>query len=91
MFANYKNGKVSIDTYRYVDAVSTDIADIRGAVAKDSKEILTANVEAWIRELDSDINDMLEQVIEREFGLHLYDYPDLRDIIRDAQVAKEAE
>jgi len=41
-FANYKNGQVTINTYRFPDAVATDVADIMSAVASESDEILVA-------------------------------------------------
>jgi len=43
-FANYKNGQITVDTYRLVDAVVTDIADILEALESESDEILTASI-----------------------------------------------
>lgn len=45
-FANYKNGQVTISTYRFVDAQVTDIEDILNAVEKESDEILTASIDS---------------------------------------------
>ncbi len=44
-FANYKNGTVTINTYRFADAAVTDVADILNAAAAGSDEILTATIE----------------------------------------------
>lgn len=80
-FLNYKNGNVSIDTYRLVNAVSTDVDDIVNAYQTESNEILTANIDIFIREKCTDLeNDILEKTIENMLGLHMYDYPALRDI-----------
>ncbi len=43
-FANYKNGQVTINTYRIPDAQVTDIADILNAVEIESDEILVASI-----------------------------------------------
>lgn len=45
MFANYKNGKLTINTYRFPDALATDYADILDAVNTNSNEILTASID----------------------------------------------
>ena len=84
-FVNYENGKVSINTHRLANAAVTDIDDIRQAISKDSSEILTASLNDWIIEFGGNLDDdNLERVVEGEFGLKLYDYPELRDIQRDA-------
>ncbi len=43
-FANYKNGQVTINTYRFPNAQVTDIADILNAVEIESDEILVASI-----------------------------------------------
>lgn len=44
-FANYKNGQVTINTYRFPDAVVTDIEDICNAAKTESEEILVASID----------------------------------------------
>ena len=44
-FANYKNGQLSIDTYRLPEAQVTDVADILSAFNSESEEILTASID----------------------------------------------
>ena len=44
-FANYKNGEVTINTYRFPDAQATDVADILNAVETESEEILVASID----------------------------------------------
>ncbi|MEX1669098.1 hypothetical protein AB4876_09255 [Zhongshania guokunii] len=44
-FANYKNGEVTINTYRFPDAQVTDVADILNAVETESEEILVASID----------------------------------------------
>lgn len=84
-FVNYNKGQITINTYRSANAQATDIDDIRDAVKNESNEILTAALNDWINEFGGDLdNDVLEKVIEGEFGLKLYDYPELRDIQREA-------
>ena len=43
-FANYKNGEVTINTYRFPDAQVTDVADILNTVETESEEILVASI-----------------------------------------------
>lgn len=43
-FANYKDGQVTISTYRLPDAIVTDIDDILSALETDSDEILVATI-----------------------------------------------
>ena len=45
-FANYKNGQVTINTYRFSDAMLTDVNDIISASNQESGEILTATIES---------------------------------------------
>jgi hypothetical protein len=45
----------------------------------------SASVENWIKESVKTDGDVLELVFEREFGLSLADFPELRDIQRDAR------
>jgi len=88
-FVNYEKGQVSINTYRKPNATVTDIDDIRSAVENESDEVLVAGLNDWIKEQGGDLeDDNLERVIEDEFGLKMYDYPDLRDIQRDANEAE---
>lgn len=44
-FANYKNGEVTINTYRFADAQVTDVADILNAIETESEEILVASID----------------------------------------------
>lgn len=44
-FANYKNGEVTINTYRFPDAQVTDVADILNAIETESDEILVASID----------------------------------------------
>ena len=44
-FANYKDGQVTINTYRFTDAVVTDVADILNAVKAESDEVLVASID----------------------------------------------
>ena len=44
-FANYKDGQVTINTYRFPDAVVTDVADILNAAETESEEILVASID----------------------------------------------
>lgn len=85
MFLNYDKGRVSLNAYRLANAQATDVEDIRNAVKNESNEVLTASVEEWIKDFGGSLDDdNFERVFEGEFGLNLYDYPDLRDIQRDA-------
>lgn len=85
MFLNYNNGKISINTYRYANAQATDVEDIRNAVKNETSEILTASIDSWIKEFGGSLDDdNLERVFEGEFGFKLYDYPELRDMQRNA-------
>ncbi len=43
-FVNYKNGRVTIDTYRVVDAVVTDVGDVLTSFKNESKEVLAASI-----------------------------------------------
>jgi len=43
-FANYKNGEITVNTYRFADAVVTDVNDILNAVEAESDEVLTASI-----------------------------------------------
>ena len=43
-FLNYKDGDVTVNTYRAVGAQATDINDILRAVREDSEEILCASI-----------------------------------------------
>lgn len=83
-FVNYNNGQITINAYRTPNAAATDVEDIRNAFANETNEILTASLNDWIAEFGGSLDDdNLERVIEGEFGLKLYDYPELRDIQRD--------
>mgnify|MGYP001547256937 FL=1 len=44
-FANYKNGQITVNTYRLPDAMVTDIDDICKAFKAESDEILTASID----------------------------------------------
>lgn len=44
-FANYKNGEVTINTYRFPEAQVTDVADILNAIETESDEILVASID----------------------------------------------
>lgn len=44
-FANYKNGELTIATYRFPDAQVTDVADILNAIETESEEILVASID----------------------------------------------
>jgi len=44
-FANYKNGIVTMNSYRFPDAQVTDVADILSAMESQSNEILTASID----------------------------------------------
>lgn len=84
-FVNYNKGQISINTSRLASAQATDIEDIRRAVKQESGEILTASISDWIKEFGGNLDDdNLERLVEGEFGLKLHDYPELRDIQRDA-------
>ena len=86
-FVNYNKGQISINTYRIASAQATDIDDIRRAVDEESEEILTASINDWIKEFGGTLeDDNLERIVEGEFGLSLSDYPELRDIQRDASL-----
>lgn len=43
MFLNLKDGKLSINSFRLVDATATDIEDLMEAYRNESDEILTAS------------------------------------------------
>jgi len=45
IFANYKNGEVTMNTHRYPDAMVTSVADILSAMESQSNEILTASID----------------------------------------------
>ena len=45
-FSNYKNGEVTINTYRFPNAMLTDVNDIISASNRESGEILTATIES---------------------------------------------
>lgn len=52
-FANYKDRRLTINTYRFVDAAVTDIADILQAHNVESEEVLTASIET-----DEELNEI---------------------------------
>jgi hypothetical protein len=84
-FVNYQSGLITINTYRLPHAIATDVADILDAIASDSGEVLTASLNDWIAEYSGDLeDDALERLIESDFGLKMFDYPELRDIQRDS-------
>lgn len=84
-FVNYNKGHISINTYLNQNAVVTDVDSIRSAVVNETDEILVAALNDWITEFGGSLDDdNLERLIEGEFGLKLYDYPELRDIQQDA-------
>lgn len=43
-FANYKNGKITIDTYRGVGAAATDVGDVLASFKNGSTGVLTATI-----------------------------------------------
>jgi hypothetical protein len=49
-FINYNNGAVSIDTFRFPNALATDMADIMEAFESSRNEILTASLDIWAKE-----------------------------------------
>ena len=84
-FVNYNKGHISINTYLNQNAVVTDVDSIRSAVVNETDEILVAALNDWITEFGGSLDDdNLERLIEGEFGLKLYDYPELRNIQQDA-------
>lgn len=44
-FANYEDGKLSINTYRFVGAVATDIKDVCDSWKSQTAETLTADID----------------------------------------------
>jgi len=58
-FANYKNGKVTINSYRFPDAQVTDIDDILNAAKKESDEVLVAsiNTDDELNKIEALVND----------------------------------
>lgn len=44
-FANYKDGQVTINSYRFADAQVTDVEDILSAVENKSDEVLVASID----------------------------------------------
>ena len=44
LFANYKNGHITINSHRFLDACVTDLDDIIDAHKMDSLEILVASI-----------------------------------------------
>jgi hypothetical protein len=44
-FANYKHGKVSINSYRFPDAQVTDIDDVIKSNEMQSEEVLVASID----------------------------------------------
>ena len=53
-FLNYIDGRLSLDTYRNINAVATDVEDIKDALNNDSEENLTADVNQ-VFEYDEDL------------------------------------
>ena len=46
-FANFKNGVLTFNNYRFADAQATDLADILSvSTNSESKEILTASIDS---------------------------------------------
>jgi len=83
-FLNYKNGEITVRTYREPAAMVTDVDDIVVAVNEERDEILTADLTGWIKESGGSVDgeDALERLFETELGLSMYDYPELRDVQR---------
>ena len=59
-FINYRDGKVSIDTSRAVDAAATDMNDIIDAMDEKREEVLTASLDIFIEEEANKIMDVAE-------------------------------
>ena len=60
-FVNYKNGKCSIETYRFVDAVVTDMNDLIAACDSDSDQVLVVNLESYLDECAKAVIENLEK------------------------------
>lgn len=65
-FLNYKNGDVSINTYRSSTAAATDVEDILDAFEEKREESLTASLDLFIEEMAKRIKGIAERCETRE-------------------------
>ena len=60
-FVNYKNGKCTIDTYRFPDAAVTDMSDIIDSFNNESNQVLSASLTIYLDESAKSLIERLEK------------------------------